>query len=436
MTCRTEQLYNAEPYESKFTAKVSDIVKTGDKYAIILDRTLFFPESGGQAPDKGVLNMSGKIYEVIDVQIKNDIIYHYIDNNDDTDIIAKKCEVKGEIEFAYRFSNMQQHSAEHIFSGLAKRYYNCTNVGFHLSDNEVTFDYDIPLSKEQILKLETDTNRVIYENRTIRAYYPTRDELLNADYRSKKEIEGAIRLVEIEGIDLCACCAPHVRHTGEIGICKVVDTMNYKGGIRISILCGYRALEYYRELDNITSDISIRLSAKREELSEEVDRIVGEKQEIKSKYIYSNRRYLDMLYRHVVNAVDDMRMSDDNYDILAENDNDDILAEHDNDDILSEHIITDDAIILRIDDVDGKSSRDMVNKLKERYPNRLTGVISKSDKGLSYIMGSDNIDCKRVAEYLRDNLGAKGGGSERMIQGNLNRDLTYENVAAIMESVE
>jgi len=120
-------------------------------------------------------------------------------------------------------------------------------------------------------------------------------------------------------------------------------------------------------------------------------------------------------------------MSDDNYDILAENDNDDIL---------SEHIITDDAIILRIDDVDGKSSRDMVNKLKERYPNRLTGVISKSDKGLSYIMGSDNIDCKRVAEYLRDNLGAKGGGSERMIQGNLNRDLTYENVAAIMESVE
>ena len=153
-------------------------------------------------------------------------IYHYI---------SEECEahigdfVAGSIDFEYRFSNMQNHSGEHIFSGLAKKYFDCTNVGFHLSDSEVTFDYDKPLSDEEIEFLEKEVNKVIYENHKIWAYYPSEEELLKLDYRSKKEIEGAVRLVEIEDVDLCACCAPHVGRTGEIGILKVVDFINYKG---------------------------------------------------------------------------------------------------------------------------------------------------------------------------------------------------------------
>ena len=423
-TGKTEKLYDESPYDSTFQAEIKDIIKDDNGTALILDRTLFFPESGGQVADKGTIRVGDASYDVIDVQIKDDVIYHYIAVVGDDFIQSSETghypKIEGEIDFAYRFSNMQQHTGEHIFSGLAKRYYNCTNVGFHLSETQVTFDYDIPLTSEQILHLETEVNKVIYENRVVKAYYPDEQELLNADYRSKKDIEGDVRLVEIEGIDLCACCAPHVRRTGEIGICKVVDYMNYKGGVRISILCGERALMYYRELDDITRDIGRALSAKREDIGKELDRVNAELAEAKNKRIDFEKKYLDLIFDYVSFAIDNSHISH-------------IKNENMIDELMDEHIISDEAVILYLDEIDTKALRDTVNRLKEKYQNRLTGIMVKSDTGYSYIMGSVELDCKSVASILRDEYKAKGGGSSDMIQGSIDYKLTASDIAGIYE---
>lgn len=424
---RTKKLYDDMPYDKNFEAEVVDVIIESKKTALILDKTLFFPEEGGQSPDKGHIRLGEYEFAVADVQIRDDVIYHYVSGgktsgvNEGLDKLEKGLQIIGEIDFEYRYSNMQQHSGEHIFSGLAKKHFDCTNVGFHLSDNEVTFDYDKPLSEEDIVFLETEVNKVIFENHRITAYYPDKDELLNLDYRSKKEIEGDVRLVEIEDIDLCACCAPHVRSTGEIGICKVVDFINYKGGVRISILCGSRALEFFRELDNITRGISRTLSAKRGKLVEEVNRINDALNTSEYKLIEANRRYLDMVLNQVSKVVDDGMKDAD--------------ALHRSDNTFANHIITERAIILKLDDFDNKSLRDTVNKLKDKYKDRLVGTVSKNDKGYFFILGSVNIDCNKVAVALREKYNAKGGGSADMIQGNLTSDIKADDIDLVLGGI-
>lgn len=401
MTCK---LYDTKPYDTRFQAEVVDIYTDDDKTAVVLDKTLFFPEEGGQSPDKGVLSLGNKEVKVVDVQIKDEIIFHYVEEN--VDYLRKNDVITGEIDFSHRFSNMQQHTGEHIFSGLAKKHFGCVNVGFHLSDNEVTFDYDKPLTASEIQFLETEVNTIIYENRQITAYYPSKEELLNLDYRSKKEIDGDVRLVEIEGIDLCACCAPHVRYTGEVGICKVVNFINYKGGVRISILCGRRALELFRELDETTKGISKSLSAKRENLIEEVNRVNDTLSDTEYKLIEKEKLYLDLIFNKIAKT-----------------------------ESLSNHIITKDSIILKLDDFHNNSLRGLVNKLKDTYEDNLVGVISKVEKGYFFILGSSKIDCKEVSTYLRENHNAKGGGSSDMIQGNLECDLSKEDIIKMCENV-
>lgn len=403
----TIKLYDTKPYDTSFQGEVVEVIKEGKKTAIVLDRTLFFPEEGGQSSDKGKISIKDKSIEVVDVQIKEEIIYHYVKGS--LDYIEKDAEVIGEIDYTHRFSNMQQHSGEHIFSGLANKHFGCNNVGFHLSDNEVTFDFDKMLSQEEIDFLEKEVNKVIYENRKITAFYPDKEELLNLDYRSKKEIEDKVRLVEIDGIDLCACCAPHVRRTGEIGICKVVNYINYKGGVRISILCGSRALEFFCEIDNTTKEISKLLSAKRENLAKEVSRVNDSLHDAEYKLIEREKRNLDLILDCI---------TDDGYQSLIDS-----------------NIVNDKAVVLRLDGFSNNSLRDVVNKLKEKYPSRLIGTISKTLKGYFFIFGSDAIDCNLIAKSLRERFGAKGGGSSDMIQGNLSKDLTEEDVTMICQDV-
>lgn len=403
----TIKLYDTKPYDTCFQGKVVDIIKEGKKTAIILDQTLFFPEEGGQSPDKGIISIQDKSVAIEDVQIRDEIIYHYVKGN--IDFIEKDAEITGEIDFSHRFSNMQQHSGEHIFSGLAKRYFGCVNVGFHLSDSEVTFDYDKPLSKDEIEFLEKEVNKIICENRKITAFYPDKEELLKLDYRSKKEIENDVRLVEIEGIDLCACCAPHVRRTGEIGICKVVNYINYKGGVRISILCGSRALELFREIHNTTKEISKLLSAKRENLAKEVGRINDSLHDVEYRLVEMEKRNLDLILSQITDA-----------------------GSHS---FMDNNIINDKAVVLKLDGFSNNSLRDAVNKLKEKYPNRLIGTISRTQKGYFFIFGSYEIDCNEIAKILRKKFDAKGGGSSDMIQGNLSYDLSKEDVTKICEDV-
>ena len=253
----TEKLYDNDSYLSEFDCKVISLYSDEDYIYIETDRTAFFPEGGGQTCDKGTL---GEI-DVENVQIVDGRIWHYVKNSEEN---AEKIKVgsvlKGKIDTKKRFSDMQQHSGEHIFSGIVNSLYGYNNVGFHLGTEVVTLDFDGELNEDDICKVENLVNEAIWRCLEIKVTFPSPEELTKIKYRSKIEIEGQVRIVEIPGVDICACCAPHVKNTGEIGIVRVVNFERYKGGTRVSILCGERALydlrhklKQNRLISNLTS---------------------------------------------------------------------------------------------------------------------------------------------------------------------------------------
>ena len=260
----TEKLYDNNSYETEFDALVLKCEKDKNKYKTVLDRTLFFPEEGGQCADKGQLNGIDTTY----VELIDGIIYHY-----SNEPFSEGEKVSGKIDFKLRFRNMQNHSAEHIISGIAHNLYNCNNVGFHLGEDNVTMDLDRPLTKDEIEKIEYLANEAVYKNMPVTAYYPKKEELENISYRSKGEIEEAVRLVKIGDIDCCACCAPHVKNTGEIGIIKILDSMNYKGGARLTIAGGFDALFDYQKKHLSNNEISTMLSVKKDEVLDGVKKL-------------------------------------------------------------------------------------------------------------------------------------------------------------------
>lgn len=379
---KTRKLYDYDAYATVFEAEVLSCEevnlrdKTGEEkaiYEVILDQTLFFPEEGGQTPDKGVL---GNL-EVIDVQItKEDKIRHFVEQP-----IEVGNKVQGAIDWKHRFFNMQQHSGEHLFSGLAYRKYGLRNVGFHLSNQIVTMDFDKPLTEEQLKEMEWEINQAIVANVEIKAGYPSKEEIETMNYRSKIEIEGAVRIVEIPGYDICACCAPHVRRTGEIGMFKIQNVQNYKGGIRISFLCGFRALEDYRKKSAIISEVSGMLTTNQDNVTEHVSKLKTQVQSLKSQL--SNVKQTLMESK------------------IAE-----ISAEEKN-------------VILFEKDIDTPVMRNVVNKLVESHEGICGVFVGSEEDGYNYIIGSKTIDCRNIATKLREELNARGGGKAPMIQGSV-----------------
>lgn len=268
----TEKLYYKDAYTREFTGKILSIEKDdSDIFSIVLDRTAFFPESGGQSGDTGVL-ADGK---VIDTLIENEVISHRVQFPENLPIPNIGDVVDGSIDWDFRFDKMQQHTGEHIFSGMVKKHFGYENVGFHLSKNTVSMDYNGPLSDKDIEVLETETNVAIFKNLPVRAYFPDPSELSSIDYRAKLDASemGQVRIVDIQDTDICACCAPHVNYTGEVGILKVISSTNYKGGIRLFILCGMRALLDYRSGMNVLSTLSQKMSLPAAELPKALDKI-------------------------------------------------------------------------------------------------------------------------------------------------------------------
>lgn len=268
----TEKLYDINSFATEFAATVMECKAVEKGYSVVLDKTAFFPEAGGQPSDIGFLNGIG----VFDVQIENEVIYHFTDKE-----LTVGEEVKGEINFDRRFDFMQQHSAEHIVSGIANKYYGCENVGFHLSEDIVTLDFDKPLSRDEILKVEELANKAVFENKAFYTYYPDDETLKNLTYRSKKELEGAVRIVEIEDTDMCACCAPHVKSAGQIGLIKLLSFEKLRGGVRIELKAGARALKDYNERFQSTAKIGELLAVKYNETAEAVERIMGNNSNLK-----------------------------------------------------------------------------------------------------------------------------------------------------------
>ncbi len=262
----TEKLYSKNSYIKSFEACVLECKPFGDNFGIILDKTAFFPESGGQYADKGTI---GGI-EVLDVREENGEIYHILPKSIE---IGEK--IKGEIDFETRFIRMQNHSGEHLICGVLHNLFGAENVGFHLNDECATMDIDMILEERQLDEAELLANRAIYENRKINILFPTDEELEGIKFRAKLEKMDNIRIIEIEGIDKCACCAPHVNTTGEIGSIKIIGAYKLKKNImRITIVCGKLALEDHKKLHSENAKLMSLLSAKREETAKETERVL------------------------------------------------------------------------------------------------------------------------------------------------------------------
>lgn len=276
-----DELYYADTYQTRFSATVMTCEQVSDTeeiarslesdkelrrlWAVELDNTLFYPEGGGQPADRGRLGDSN----VLDVRRVSGQIIHYCDRPLKTGVT-----VEGEIDWERRFDFMQQHSAEHILSGLVKQRFGYENVGFHINETEMTFDLNGPLTDEQITDLENSANEAVWRNLPIEIQLREEDDQHLPDYRSKLELEGRLRLITVPGYDCCACCGTHLKFTGEIGLIRIINAETYKGGVRLTALCGRRALRDSQNRWRQSKDIGALLSTPSTDLLNAVRRVV------------------------------------------------------------------------------------------------------------------------------------------------------------------
>ena len=365
----TEKLFYQDSHRSTFTAIVQEVRPSGNGYEIILDRTAFFPEGGGQSSDTGSL---GGV-SVSDVQEIDGKIIHYTDGP-----LVEGTEVEGCIDWTERFSKMQQHTGEHIVSGLIHKIYGYHNVGFHLGTDSVTLDFNGVVPKEKLHEIEQLANEAVAKNLPVQVLYPTDEELSKISYRSKIEIEGQVRIVVIDGYDVCACCAPHVKQTGEIGLIKLVGMQNYKGGVRISMLCGFRALEDYYQKEKNNREIAVMLSAKEYETAVEVERLQEELAMKKAKIAELEQKFLEQKVETL--------------DVSGE-------------------------IVCLFEETDPVMTREMVNLLLKKGA-KMAAVFSGDEReGYRYVLGSRSLDVRKNGKLLNEAFHGRGGGKPEMVQG-------------------
>lgn len=372
----TKRLFDDDAYLREFSATVLSSEACEDGYLVTLDATAFFPEEGGQYADTGFLGDS----RVTDVQEKDGVIFHKTDAP-----LSVGDTVVGRLDFAARFDRMQNHSGEHIVCGIVFRRFGYHNVGFHLSGEDMTMDFDGVLSREQLDEIEDEANRAVFANLPVTAFYPDEAELTSLPYRAKDGISGRVRLVQIGDVDLCACCAPHVARTGEIGLIKLLDFIHYKGGVRIHAACGARALFDYRERYRANTAISRLLSVPQNECVAGVERLQSELGERKM----AAAAYLRALTEAEINALPVNEAGNLVY-VTAETD----------------------ANALR-----------RAALLGAARTRGVCAVIYGTEGDLRLMIASSSIPLKAKLPFFRDELSLRGGGNDELIQGSTPRSL-------------
>ncbi len=368
----TDRLFYKDPYLTDFEATVTSCEEITDgSFAITIDRTAFFPTGGGQPHDDGTLSGA----RISDVYEKNGEIYHVADRS-----FAPGENVSGKIDFEKRFMLMQNHSGEHILSGIIHRKHGYSNVGFHMGSDFITIDFDGPLSESDIAQAEAETNDIIAKNVDIIAFYPSPEELKTLEYRSKKELSGEVRIVEIPGADRCACCGTHVRKTGEIELVKVIEHMKYKGGVRLFILSGKRAMEDYTKKNADIYRISALLSKKPSEVAEGVERILEELAEKKYECEQMWRLY-------VKEKTDGMPVSDG-------------------------------ILFIKEEGRDNNALRTLALSVAGKC--LAAAVVSGEENGVTrYVLASEKTDIRPLNRELCEKFSGRGGGKPEICQGSL-----------------
>ena len=289
----TEKLYENNPYLKVFSASVLSCEAGKGGWLAVLDRTAFYPEGGGQPCDLGTLGGA----RVLDVHERDGAILHTVD-------APLSGTVEGAVDWDRRFDLMQQHSGEHLVSGTVHRLYDCENVGFHMGADLITIDFDRVLTWEELLRAEALVNEAVWADRETRVLYFDSEAACPIEYRSKKAIEGRLRLVEFPGVDVCACCGTHVARTGEIGIVKLLSVVKFHQGVRVELVCGKRAYRYLSAVTAQNRAVSALLSAKPLETSRAVERMQGELAQVKQEKALWESRCFDSMAASLQGAGD------------------------------------------------------------------------------------------------------------------------------------
>lgn len=365
----TERLFEKDPYIREFEATVNESVERQGKYYIRLDRTAFFPEGGGQPGDRGFL---GEI-KVLNTREMDGDIWHQTNGP-----LEWGTKVLGILDWNHRYANMQNHAGEHIISGLIHQKYGFDNVGFHMGSEAVTLDINGELTKAQVMEIEAEANQAISENVPIETFVPERSALEDIEYRSKKALEGDIRIVKIPGYDCCACCGTHPKRTGEIRLIKILSVQNYKGGVRIFMLAGLRALKDYSDKHENVTEISHLLSAKTGEVCEAVRRLQKENGDLKYQMAGLKRQFLE---------------------IKAEN-----LLVHSQ------------GVCVQEENLNGNELREYANLLARRTE-RVFALSKKTEDTWQFVFIDKKNNARVFLDKLKTVFQGRGGGTDMMIQG-------------------
>ena len=371
----TEKLYYIDSHLFDFEATVLDCRETEKGWALILDKTAFFPEGGGQQADTGLIGTA----PVRDVQEQGGEILHFCG-----EALPVGAHLPCRVERERRLVRMQNHSGEHIVSGLAHKLYGCENVGFHMGEDCMTIDFDRELSWQQLMEVETLANKAVRDNLPVLCSFPEGEALEKLEYRSKLELTENVRIVEIPGIDRCACCAPHVERTGEVGLIKIMEAERHRGGVRLSLCCGMLALKDYRVKQENIAAISQALSAKRHETAGAVSRLLAEQQRGKERIAALSMELARLKAERCPATEGNLVVFDDVLDEVA--------------------------------------LRELVNLLMEKCGGIAAAFSGSDEAGYRYIIGSRQVDLRRCAKEINRLIDGRGGGKPQMIQGSAAAD--------------
>lgn len=366
----TEKLFYRDSFLTEFEAAVISCTERDGKFETELDRTAFFPEGGGQYADTGLLGAA----RVLDVQEENGRILHITDRS-----LTVGETVKGILDWEERFMKMQQHTGEHIVSGLVHARFGYNNVGFHLGSEDCTMDFNGEITGQELEEIEREANRAVWKNLEVQTVFPSAQELERMEYRSKIEIEGQTRIVIIPGYDCCACCAPHVKHTGEIGLIKLTGVQRYKGGVRVTMLCGIRALQDYERKHAQIRAIGAMLCSKETGTSDAVHRLQQECADLKYALSEKEKKLTEYRARMVPEGSG--------------------------------------PVCIFSGDIEGASMRGLMNHVLDAGHCLCAVFQGSRTDGYRYVIGSRTADVRPLAKEFNALFSGRGGGKPEMVQG-------------------
>ena len=372
----TEKLFYEDVYQKTFEATVTDCREGKNGYEIILDRTVFYPEGGGQPGDTGYLQIGDQKVEITDTHEKDGEILHFCGQP-----LEVGSKVTGTIDWNRRFGLMQNHSGEHIVSGLVHSKFGYDNVGFHMGKDTVTIDFNGEFTVEDMWEFEKAANERVWANEKVEITSYTEEEAKSVEYRSKKELHGMVRVVTFPNADVCACCGTHVSYTGEIGLIKLISLQKFKGGMRMEMLSGRKAMEYVEEICRQNQQISIALSAKPLETAEAVEHL--------------KKTQMDQQFQ--MGALEQK---------LFQN--------------MAKQYEGSGSVLIFEEGLAADSVRKLAAEIMETCEGRCVVCSGDDESGYKYAMGEKDGDLRALVKEFNSTLNGRGGGKPFFAQGSVN----------------